>query len=554
MPPATKTFLDDAIAVAGDFLHTAVVVDDESFKPATAEMRARIQAEAQAVTRRPGRRSRKQEGSPPEKTEDKPVLTEHDLDPKAIIDAFAREGLVCAVLSPQKDEDPSATLLPAARRADLVILDWVLHNDHGTRTKKLIDALLRTDEEPVRRRLRTIAIYTAQDDLHGVAAEVKSLLQKHFDDCKLYSTDRGLALERGPVRITVLAKATVALGPGLEDRQVSLEDLPRRMISEFSALCAGIVTGVALASLAALRGDAHKILQALPRGLDPSFVGHRTALANPDDAQEVLVELVVSELAAVLHDHDVAQHADQRRILRWLQAQLAEDAAVGEITVGEKTLTFGAERLATVIKKGLGEKDARAAVAKDLQGASDSRLREVGKRATELFAGSGEIAEDSDALLMERMMVRTRYARPPRRLTLGTLVRNSEGEYLLCVQPVCDSIRIGQERAFPFLLARKPRSGTGPDVVVRGRDGKPIKLTIPREPYALRLITCKGTGGVCLARQMKSELVFDTDSNPLVWIADLKEIYAQRFAERLATNFARLGLDEHEIMRLNREQ
>jgi hypothetical protein len=554
MPATPKTFLDDAIAVAGDFLHTAVVVDDEPFKPATAEIRARVQAEAQAVTKRPGRRSRKQEDAPPDTAEDKPELTEHDLDPKAIIDAFAREGLVCAVLSPQKGEDPSATLLPAARRADLVILDWVLHDDDGSRIKELIDALLREDEEPVRRRLRTIAIYTAQDDLPGVADEVKSLLEKHFDDCKLNSTDGGLSLERGPVRITVLAKDTVKLAPELEDRQVSLDDLPRRMISEFSALCAGIVTGVALASLSALRSDAHKILQALPRDLDPSFVGHRAALANADDAQDVLVELVVSELASVLHDHDVAQHADHSRIRRWLQAQLVENEALGEITVGEKTLTLGAERLYQVIKKGLGDKDARAAIAKDLQGASDSRMKEIGKRATELFAGSEEIAAASDALLMERMMVRTRYAHPPRHLTLGTLVRNAEGDYLLCVQPICDSMRIGKERAFPFLLAGKPRSGKGPDVVVSGSEGKPIELAIPREPYAMRLITCKGTHGVCLAHEVDGDLVFETDSTPLAWIADLKESYAQRFAERLATNLARVGLDEHEIMRLNREQ
>lgn len=554
MPAAPKTFLDDAIAVAGDFLHTAVVVDDEPFKPATAEIRAHLQVEAHAVTKRPGRRSRKQEDPPPEDTRDKPALTEHDLDPKTIIDAFAREGLVCAVLSPQKGEDPSATLLPAARRADLVILDWVLHDDDGTGTKKLIDALLRTDDEPFRRRLRTIAIYTAQDDLRGVAGEVKSLLEKHFDDCKLTSTDGGLAVERGPVRITVLAKATVALEPGLEDRQVPLEDLPRRMISEFSALCAGIVPGVALASLAALRGDAHKILQALPRALDASFVGHRAALSNPDDAQDVLVELVVSELAAVLHDHDVAQHADHAHIRRWLAAQLADHANLGEIKVGDKPLAFGAERLYAVIKGGLGDKDARTAIAKEWRGVKDGPLKDAGKRATELFAEDGSAADDSDALLMERMMVRTRYARPLRRLTLGTLVRDSQGEFLLCVQPVCDSVRIGKERAFPFLVAGRPKSGKGPDVVVRQQDGKLIKLIVPREPFAQRLIICKGTRGVCLAREVDEDLVFETDSTPLTWIADLKESYAQRFAARLATNLSRVGLDEHEIMRLNREQ
>lgn len=552
MPTPRKTFSSDAEEVAAAFLQTAVVVDDESFKPETAGRRAEAQVQAEAVTKRPGRR-RSASAEPAEPAGEVEGLSEHDLDPKAIIDAFARTGLVCAVLSPSLDEDPSATLLPAARRADLVVLDWVMHEDDGDRTKKLIAEILQSDEEAVRRRLRTIAIYTAQDDLRGVAGGVKEILETQYLDCELVEIDGGLTFERGAVRMTVLAKPDIALTDDLLDRQVDVSELPKRLISEFSALAAGLVSGVALASLAALRDDAHRVLQALPAELDASFLGHRSALAVPEDAKEGLVDLIASELMAVLHDHDVGVHADHAHIRRWLDERAADTPGLGQVEKGEGAVAFDQERLRLVVKNGLGSKEGRAEVSKGWSGTKDSHLTHVQRHATELFANTTEEAVASDALLMERMMVRTRYARPKRRLTLGTLVRDVEGTYLLCVQPRCDSVRIGNRRAFPFLVAEAPKPRKGPDLVVAEPDGKLVRLRVPRDPYTMRLIVCKGSGGVCLAEAVDDALHFATENTPLTWIADLEDEYGQRFAGQLAANLSRVGLDEHEIMRLNRE-
>jgi hypothetical protein len=559
MPTTPKSFASDAEAVAARFLHTAVLVDDEPFKPEGAAIRARAQVEQQAVAKRPGRRPKPVPGEQAEASLDAgeapAIPSDHDLDPKAVIDAFAREGLICAVLSPSEHENADETLLPAARRADLLVFDWVLYDDDGTRTKRLIEGVLRSDEEPVRGRLRTIAIYTAEPNLHSVAADLKTLLEKHHIQSELVEHDGGLTLERGPVRMTVLAKEGVLnIDDELKDRLLPIADLPKRMISEFSALSAGLVSGVGLASLSAVRDDAHRLLEALPKSLDASFVGHRSALVSPDDATESLVDLVVSELAAVLHEHDVAAHADAKHIERWLTARLAESPGLGTIIVGDnqKSVTFGDDRLRRVVLHGLGDEDRRKALLENWRGVKDADLKTAQRRATELFAASPEAAAASDALLMERMMIRTRYALPKRRLTLGTLVQDlTTGEYLLCVQPRCDSVRIGSKRPFPFLIGQAPKRGKGPDLVTT-HNGRAVRLTVPTDPHGLRLIVCLGKNGVCEATGSDGELTFPTDGGKLIWVADLKEEYAQRFAGQLASNLARVGLDEHEIMRLNR--
>jgi hypothetical protein len=552
------TFASDAEAVAGRFLQTAVIVDDEPFKPEAAAVRAKAQVAKQAVTKRPGRRRRKADSGQAEATQDNveslPTPSEHDLDPKAVIDAFAREGLVCAVLSPSEHEAADATLLPAARRADVLVFDWVLYDDDGGRTKRLIEGVLKSDESPVRGRLRTIAIYTAEPNLRSVASDLKALLENHYAPSELVERDDGLTLERGPVRMTVLAKEGVGIDDDLKDRLVPVSALPKRMISEFSALAAGLVSGVALASLSALRDDAHRVLEALPATLDASFVGHRSALPSPDDATPSLIDLVVSELAAVLHDHDVAGRADTKHIERWLDAQLERNPGLGTVVVPDnKTLVFGKERLGRVAKHGLGSETHRTELLADWRGVKDANLKHARKRATELFAASAKDASKSDALLMERMMIRTRYARPTRTLTLGTLVHDpSTDDYLLCVQPRCDSVRIGSERPFPFLVARAPKKDKGPDLVTT-RNGTVVNLAVPTDPHGLRLVVCLGKNGVCSATETEGELLFATNSGTLTWIADLKDEYAQRFAAQLAANLARVGLDEHEIMRLNRE-
>jgi hypothetical protein len=56
---------------------------------------------------------------------------DHALNGKAVIDGFAKAGIICAIMRPTKEELASlgGTLAGVAPKADVVILDWVLYDD-----------------------------------------------------------------------------------------------------------------------------------------------------------------------------------------------------------------------------------------------------------------------------------------------------------------------------------------------------------------------------------------------------------------------------------------
>ena len=89
---------------------------------------------------------------------------------------FAEKGLVCSVLVPGKGEDSVPKTVAAARRSDIVVLDWRIHGDNGEITTALIRAILR-DDGTGERRLRMLAIYTAEPALDEIVSQLKAELR-----------------------------------------------------------------------------------------------------------------------------------------------------------------------------------------------------------------------------------------------------------------------------------------------------------------------------------------------------------------------------------------
>jgi len=74
----------------------------------------------------------------------------HDLDAKKITDGFARQGLVCAVLRPDAGEGLAMAGTRAVTRADIIVVDWVLHDDNGSATLGIISSILVADSDRLR--------------------------------------------------------------------------------------------------------------------------------------------------------------------------------------------------------------------------------------------------------------------------------------------------------------------------------------------------------------------------------------------------------------------
>ncbi|HSK74981.1 MAG TPA: hypothetical protein VLQ45_00870, partial [Thermoanaerobaculia bacterium] len=178
---------------------------------------------------------------------------------------------------------------------------------------------------------------------------------------------------------------------------------------------------------------------------------------------------------------------------------------------------------------------------------------------TEILASIDEDGASPDMRFALLTSLRSRYEEPPPILKLGTIVaEDGDGDtrYWLCVQPVCDSVRLESSRAFPFLkLTVRTANEEGRfDFVIFDRlHGEYRRLLCSRKAFDMMLFQMdprENSQSVKAAGEGSSWLFTRSgDSSPLRWVADLKTDHAYRIVDLFANEMRRVGLTESEWLR-----
>ncbi len=552
-PQAEQDAMSLATDIAARFLQSVVLVDDRAF-----ERTPELPPQAKLVV--PGRGAEHEpqvptiaetpatglEGTLPADKEGvqppaaPPPVVEpaaEALDAADLIKVFAKAGLVCAVIAPKPGESVAEETANAALRSDIVVVDWVLHGDHGSLALEIMQRILSRDNSRGGR-LRLIVIYTGESDLRGIIGKVHAALAKEVPDLTVAAS--GLALTSQSLRIVVLAKEGARIPeeePALRSVQVLPADLPRRLQSEFAGLTSGLVTGAAVHGLAALREDTHRLIATLGPQLDAAFLAHRVLLDDPQESIAHAVDLVVGEIDSLMHASDMNAICGSTAAIATVKG-LKHDfkSVLKALGITPESL----EELVKLVNEGYQRKNLK---------------RKNVPLFTRLFADGENAATRSEADYAIAAMLITRYqggGGSPIPLTLGTLVRKKPtgptAEYLICLQPRCDAVRLTGERAFIFL----PLEVGDEEYELMVRDGSDVK----KLKYALagvevhRFGPSAGHSVVLAAKDDGGKLGFTTvDGNTLEWIGQLKPFFAQRLSNRFAAHMARVGLSEPEWLR-----
>jgi hypothetical protein len=543
--------------VAADFLQTVVVIDDE----------ARFQVDAEVESVRPAgditSNATLAAAGAAGQIESTPTLTaptdaqiqaaveepvdSHDLDAKAVTDGFAERGLVCAVLRPTSDEVIFTAPTTAVARADIVVLDWVLHNDNGAKTLELISSLIESDSD----RLRLIAIYTGQKDLKRIADRILEVVSQRADMFSVQQPN-AFSVERGPVRISVFAKPGTRIPK--EDAQAyarikASSELPDALINEFAEMTTGLVPHVTLASLAALRRNSHRMLRRLSPSLDPAYLWHRANHAHPRDAEADLKAMIVGELAAVVADEKVEAHADINAISAWLDDFISGGDYKERFALSENVNRQQVLELLTKGSKGDENIPIRERFSALVSGKAHTRTHQCFAQG---IAENTKANEDFAMLLS----VRNHYEPPTPILSLGTVLKigtTAQAKYWMCVQPECDSLRLKQRTAFPLLPLEIVPVGEPFHLVVRSADTESVRLRVLSKPMNLRMEPFDPTdvaAGTVSAALDTGEWFFGAASGVrYTWIADMKPQHALWFADLLSSQMRRVGLVQSEWLR-----
>ncbi len=501
-----------------------------------------------------------------------------------------------------------------AKLADIVVLDWELFdpttgNRGSVIARDIVKGILEKDEE-IRGRQRLIVIYTATPDLKAVYEDIVSDIGSgSFVGGALTKNSKKLLLYNRTTRIAFLNKDAENIESNLHTT-VSESSLADRLIKEFVELNRGLLSTIVLHSIASVREATHQLVSTFGAHLDPALVGHRSLLPDPQDSEEFVVDLISGELRSTLSLNKIGEkYAGVDAHKEWIAGKLGDKEVfkLGKyvsVTKAEalELVTKGSSAFDSVQKAAaLRWTDAVAAEGKKFEhkyfpgNISKKRMREFienadpkevrrqiskpelalfgFKQVAGLFAeNQGEGAEiDREFSRLTALKRECHGARSlPEgwlpKLTLGSIIREMKtdasfcDDFLLCIQPRCDSVRIMGETPFPFLTMTKkrPLAATKQLLVVNARTNSAsspanIELWINPIPSRQEMLTfCpdRSFGDHIEAIIDQSTRVFKTtDGRQYEWIADMKDFLAQKICDQLSGRQSSIGLDEYEWLR-----
>ena len=221
---STDGFKQHCREIARRFLLTAVVVDDELSVTGDPPVHGDLTPPGRGAPTR--RESTTTTQAPPPR----PL----QVDP--ITWSFARQGMVCGVVSPHGEQAGHEVLAKAVARADIVILDWRLNPTSRANALPLLTRIL-TEDQP--RRLRLIAFYTGEPNHERIREKIVECLNglDGPDQAAVASDGSGNAIGFRACRIVVYGKpGSGTVEPGTVVDEEALAD---RLIADFADMVEG---------------------------------------------------------------------------------------------------------------------------------------------------------------------------------------------------------------------------------------------------------------------------------------------------------------------------
>jgi Response receiver domain len=547
---APTTLLDITRGISLEFLHSVVLIDDRVYLGSVPPEAAPAAFPEEIVApRRRGATPQTDEPVSPTTAIVTVSTAEHPLDAKPLLDRFAEQGLLCATLRVDDSAEAKRTV-KAARRADIVVLDWKINGLYGDTTIELIREILSgTDVD----RLRLIAIYTGENNLVEIMRRVQTELDALIGDKVRYRKDEPFAITRGPVRVVLYAKAETKLpeeDPELHQRIAPAAELPDRLLSEFASMTSGLVSNVALDALAKLRVSMHRILRRLHPGLDAAYLSHRALVSQPEEAEDHLVALVASEIATVLDQGGVGHRADLNAIRTWLQERIAAGADFRQ-TFNLGTQLDPLDALCELLKLGVDH----ASVPTQF---GQLKAKKHAMALTARFCPVDINPDQCDSEFAMLLTLRERDITRPPDLTLGTILARTAGanvEYFLCMQASCDALRVDTDRSYPLLPLVPVTKEQDPFDVIVVENGKVFRFKASSRPYEKKMIDFAPSTSSRTVKPLVqgAEMVFKAvDGREYRWVGELKPEHAQRLLNELGAQQTRVGVTEPEWMRRSR--
>jgi len=507
--------LVNAHANPADFLQTVLLVDDQALANAESQPSA--------------------DGEPL-----------HPVAAKQIIDGLADQGLNCAVLAPGSPDEPDrARVVRLAEAADILILDWTFPGNGNA--LPLLQGVVEADIERGGR-LRLIAIYTGNEYPETICADICDFLASLGLNPKKPSSTSIVA---GFVAVSIFSKPeSGVVQPTISGAELATR-LPELFMETFGD---GMLRRVALAGITAVRRRASHLVTKFSIPVDFAYLSHR-AMTAPLAAEEFARQLIADELATILSDEVIEAWVDQPAV----ESAVAQRVpAVDNVRVVAKSGMKLLDLPRTAVAQALLDTE-------ELKGTIGTKSwKDIGSFTSCFLDGADEPTQLANATQIdERFTILATFSRthvdagnphgPSPRLGLGTVLE-TDGAYLLCMQPLCDGARMeeAEKRPFPMLPLDVATADASFDLVLPIDELNNFRLRLRLRLRELLLPTFAATDRGTVAAPLESDgtrWFVDSENRRFRWMGQLRLDQAHRFAAFLGTSAGRIGLDEPEWSR-----
>jgi hypothetical protein len=563
-PSAFEAFI---LQSAERYLQTVVLIDDHIYdsasgsvtthltKPATTLRKSALKSSINASRLgNPG-------GKKDEAVDEPDEVSFHDVQ-----NSFARKRIICSLYQPTKDAlfGSDSEVYNLCASADVVVVDWNLHDDSGKKATELVGTLIENSMKDIPNQLRLVLIYTMDPNLGSVANDIFEDLTARLGSIAIQvdPETEGLVLKMDNARVVVLGKREQTTLTQFADFYVQEKDLAERTIDEFSRLASGLLQAIVLQGVAILRENNRRILTRFREALDTAFLIHHTLLL-PEETSGQIIPLLTDEFRAVLEDklgdYPFGTHGMAESIISdWCDKRWKPGDTTGfVIGEGVDALEFAKDVFCNgpAFKKDYSTfQGSQILGLVEIKENSPPKWKEnkCVKLAEYLSSYCGESCHE---MLSSLMSQRIAYENARRELHLGVILREigEKPRYMLCLQPACDSVRInGETRAFIFCFMNVPEVGKPFTHAVTDLNNNHIHLVLKPKVTDCHVSNfTTGTDALCAAKDDDGRFIFkDAKGCKYEWIAELKTEHAQRAAEEFGRMLSRVGLTESEWLRL----
>lgn len=471
-----------------------------------------------------------------------PQADPHVLRIKELSDSCSSLGILCSLVNTDAISDAgqqtalAEKIVKLSRKADVIVLDWELEQqgsgiDKGATATCIIDKLKSDNKD----RLVLVCIFSAEPERN---INIKNLGGDH-------------------VKVIFVSKTAVN----------AYEELPSKMCKIFSEMHFGLLPAAAMSALQIIRDNTHRLLSQYSSGNDAAYLSHHCWLGHPGDAEVFITELLAASFSDLIRGNEnVMKSVNIDTLGKWLESKKTSlkdiELKIPGISKRKINHKIRQQWLQKGVSSWLKEECNKKKNGKELK----RKLKQwETSHSISLISYFDNIVDKDKILKKEADFARfgshVLFDKPDKNpnscfLTLGSIIKKKgSNKYFLCLQPVCDSVRLNNEKnKFIFISLGKCEKcndiRAGFHIIVHDKSDVFLKVSEKTSQLKIFEFVPETLTGKVVVRTNDDINGFENNlATQFTMLAQLRNEQARRIATRFLHDITRVGLNESEWLR-----